>query len=225
MENIIASDNIPLRCGECAKSSALRYHRRCSFCQDLEFEEGILCDLNRAVQEMEGFECHAFEPRLNVVSTQKMENEEAAPPDQHRKKLPFLGLLNSDEIKYQRALALQKLKRDPDAVYMQLKYHFSWNVFRRTPLFSEEDHLIEQLSLIFHDSGTEAGGFVHLLHLAPDHVHLFVESDGELSVEQIVNRIKEYTHSKIFEEYPVLTEKPDVNNDIWDDAYFVETVS
>lgn len=221
----MSSDDIPLKCGECAKLSALRYHRKCSFCQDLEFEEAILCDLNRAVQEVKEFECHAFEPKLKVVSNEKTETEETAPHGQHRKKVPFFGLLNSDKIKYQRALALQKLKRDPDAVYMQLKYHFSWNVLHRTSLFSEEEHLIEQLTGIFHDSGTEAGGFVHLLYLAPDHVHLFVESDGELSVEQIVFRIKNYTQGEIFEKYPVLKEKPYENDEIWDDAYFAETVS
>jgi hypothetical protein len=33
----------------------------------------------------------------------------------------FLERLNSDKIKYERALALQKMDRDPDGVYVQLK--------------------------------------------------------------------------------------------------------
>lgn len=219
------NDDMPLKCAECGKLSGIRYHRTCGFCQDVKFEETILCDLNRAVQKADTFECHAFEPRLQVVTPDKMKIKAPSPTDKHPRQKTSLQLLDSDKIKYERALALQKLKREPDSVYVKIKYHLSWNVFHRMPLFMEAGDLIEPLARIFHDSSIETGGFVSLLYLAPDHVHIFVESDGELSIEEHINRIKDYTQDKILGEYPIFKEKAGESNDIWDDAYFAETVS
>ena len=51
-----------------------------------------------------------------------------------------------------------------------------------------------------------------------------MESKGELSVEELVNRIKEHTGNGLLKEWPELKEsfKYDL---IWDEAYFAETIS
>ncbi len=68
------------------------------------------------------------------------------------------------------------------------------------------------------------GGFVNLLCLAPDHVHLYVESDGELSVEEMVHRIKRFSNNAILEEFPSVRDKLGDDTETWDEAYFVETI-
>ena len=64
-------NNLPKKCLECDKFYGVRIDSRCRICRDLEFEEGILCDLNRAVQDDHNFVCHAFRPRLKLVGLSK----------------------------------------------------------------------------------------------------------------------------------------------------------
>ena len=221
-----SSNELPVKCRECAKAEVLGFHRKCHFCRDLEFQESVLCDLNRCVQDRTEFQCHAFEPRLKVVSSpENRENGRLDPPQKRLQKESYLKLFHSDKIKYERALALQKLSRDPEGVYVQLKYHLSWNVTSRIAAFNPTGNFIDSIHDIFFDCSHKIGGFVHLLYLAADHVHIFVESDGELSVEEMVHRIKGFTKNTILEEISLLREKFRWNIEIWDDAYFVETVS
>ena len=70
----------------------------------------------------------------------------------------------------------------------------------------------------------KAGGFVHLMYLAPDHVHVYVESDGERSVEDMVHDIKKVSAKAIREEFSSLQDTLGEGVGLWDDAYFVETV-
>jgi hypothetical protein len=99
-------------------------------------------------------------------------------------------LLKSDKIKYERALALQKLARDPDGVYVQLEYHIVWNVSQRQSVFIPADDFIDFVGGVFLKCTDVVRGFAYLLHLAPDHVHVYVESDGELSIEEMVQGMK-----------------------------------
>ncbi|NQU14738.1 MAG: transposase, partial [Desulfobacteraceae bacterium] len=68
-------------------------------------------------------------------------------------------------------------------------------------------------------------GYVQLLYQAPHHVHQFVESSGDLSPEAMATKIKQYSNNAILEEFPSVIDKLDVDTGIWDEAYFVETVS
>jgi REP element-mobilizing transposase RayT len=218
-------NKLPIKCQECAKSQAPRFPRKCHFCRDLEFQESLLCDLNRCIQDMADFQCHAFEPTLEMVSLSK--NSVTDPLERPSKRLrekPYLRLFHSDKIKYERALALQKLSRDPEGVYVQLKYHLAWNVRHRMPVFNP----ISDFFTFAHDTfllcSQKVNGFVDLLYLAPDHVHLYIESDGELSVEEMGHRIKRFSNNAILEKYPFVREKFVKDAEIWDEAYFVETV-
>jgi REP element-mobilizing transposase RayT len=136
----------------------------------------------------------------------------------------FLDLLNSDKIRYERASALQELARDPDGVYMQLKYHFAWNVSFRRAVFSPANNFFDFVSDTFLRCSEPAGGFVDLLYLAPDHIHLYAESDGEISIEEIVHRIKLFSNKAILEKFPLIRNKLSGDTEIWDEAYFTETI-
>ncbi|MFC1815951.1 transposase [Thermodesulfobacteriota bacterium] len=135
-----------------------------------------------------------------------------------------MDLLKSDKIKYERALALQKLGRDPDGIYIQIKYHFAWNVSLRRAVFSPAKDFIDFVLDTFLKCSEPTGGFVDLRYLAPDHIHLYVESDGELSIEEIIYRIKQFSNDAISEKFPLIRDKLGGNTQIWDDAYFVETI-
>jgi REP element-mobilizing transposase RayT len=191
----------------------------------LEFPETVLCDLNRCIQDARGFECHAFQPFLELVgSPEERVSGLNNGPKEEIKKGSLFELLNSDKIKYEKALALQRLCRDPDGVYVQLKYHLCWNVSLRRALFRPANDFIESVHDHFLRCSEMVRGFVELLYLAPDHVHLYVESDGELSIEEMVQRIKRFTNEAMLEEFPSVRGSLGDDTDIWDEAYFVETV-
>ena len=68
------------------------------------------------------------------------------------------------------------------------------------------------------------GGFVSLLWLAPDHLHLYVESNGETSIETIAHGMKHRSSSAILEEFGYLKASIGEENRLWDIAYFAETI-
>ena len=219
------SNMLPAKCRECARSKISHPHQKCRFCGELEFEESVLCDLNRCIQEEANFSCHAFQPILKLVSAP--ENKDAEQHDAspiRNKKESYLRLFDSDKIKYERALALQRLSRNPDDVYVLLKYHFAWNVTQRMPVFNPINNFMNFVHDTFLVCSERVGGFVDLLYLAPDHVHLYVESDGELSVEEMVHKIKRFSNNAILKEFPSVRDKLGGNTEIWDEAYFVETI-
>jgi len=225
MGKMSSLNKLPLKCQECAKSKVSHFHRKCHFCRELEFQESVLCDLNRCIQSRSDFECHAFQPMLKLVGPSK--NKEFVSDDSSSRKIKeklFLDLLKSDKIKYERALALQKMGRDPDGVYVQLKYHFAWNVSLRRSVFSPANTFFDFVSDTFLRCSELAGGFLDLLYLAPDHIHLYVESDGELSIEEIVHRIKQFSNDAILEKFPLIRDKIGNDTEIWDEAYFTETI-
>jgi len=81
-------------------------------------------------------------------------------------------------MKCQNALALQKLNRDPEGVFTDLKYHFAWNVVCRRPVFGPPEDYLSFIGNIFFKCSELIGGFVNLITLALDHVHVYGESDG-----------------------------------------------
>ena len=219
------SNKIPKKCLGCMKYSRPTIHSKCSLCQDLGLQEGILCDLNRQVQEIENFKCYAFKPSLNLVKSSKGENLEL--PNTSIDSFPkgnLQRILESDRIKYQRALAVQRLRNDPDAIFIDIRYHFTWNFIHRRPFFSNPAEASKLVSEVFLDCSEEIGSFINLLWLAPDHVHIYIESDGEKSIDTLAQEIKKMSESSIAAKAPDLITDLDTNSDLWDKAYFVETI-
>ena len=225
LEEMSSLNHFPGRCRECAKSSRSMIHGKCSFCQDLEFQENVLCHLNRCIQNPAVFECYAFQPALKLVGAS--DREISSSPNCIKDNSPqndFQELLDSDKIKYQRALALQRLGRDPDSVFIELKHHFVWNVIYRKPVFAHPADIFDFVSDTFSKCSEIVGGFVDLLWLAPDHLHLYVESDGSNSVETIAQEIKRVSAAAILAEFGDLNASLGTQKDLWDKAYFVESI-
>jgi REP element-mobilizing transposase RayT len=133
-------------------------------------------------------------------------------------------LLDSDKSKYKKALAVQRLQRDPDGVYLELKYHFVWNVICRRPVFEKSADYFDFTSDLFLTCGDLVGGYAQLLWLAPDHVHIYVVSDGRDSVDTIIRKLKQHSGKAIIDHFPEAAKKLNPKNRLWDKAYFSETI-
>lgn len=218
------SGELPEKCQVCVKSAQTIIHKNCSFCLDIDFCESILCQLNQCIQDQQDFKCFAFQPLLKLVTPSgKRVPDSYHGPEGPFKGEPFRRCLDSDKIKYERALALQKLNRDPDDVFMDIKYHFAWNVIHRRSVFGPTDYTSNFVHNIFLRCSELVGGVVNLLALAPDHVHLYVESDGERSVETMILEIKRFSNGAILANSEI-KERLSGMTEIWDPAYFAQTV-
>lgn len=105
-----------------------------AFVGGLSFQEEVLCDLNRSTQDPGFFECHAFQPLLKLVASSRRETR--VEPKAQSVGITSEKLLDSDRVKYKRALALQKPAGNPDDIMLDIKYHFVWNVIGRKPVFA-----------------------------------------------------------------------------------------
>ena len=211
----------PELCRKCAVRDGRTIHDRCDFCIDLAFDEGNLCDLTRSVQEWGNFDCYAFrpasKPRLSMIESVEV------PDDRKPLTSKFVDdtLLFSDRFKYRHALAVQKIRSDPDSVNMDLKYHLAWNVARRKPVFLPPADARRLIDNAFSVCGEQIGGIANVLWLAPDHVHVHVESNGEKSIETVVKVLKRVSSQALRASDVSSSRKGRI---VWEKAYFVETI-
>jgi len=219
IENMPTSIEIPKKCHECRKYSISMPHGQCTFCQTLAFQERILCDLNRRAQPLEKFECFAFTPTLKLVGPSMQDELHAS----NGSTQPFQNFFESDRFKYQRALAVQKIKNDLDAVFIDIRYHLAWNVVHRRSSFPDPQNAFKMVNDAVFDSSSSVDSFVSLLWLAPDHVHVYLESDGGKPVENIAQEIKRLSESSILVRASEIVLNA-VGDELWDKAYFVETI-
>ena len=222
LEKTSSQNHFPEKCLACAKSSKPFIPAGCRFCRGLSFQEEVLCDLNRSTQDPGFFECHAFQPLLKLVASSGQETR--MEPKAQPVGVPAEKLLDSDRVKYKRALALQKLARNPDDIMLDIKYHFVWNVIGRRPVFAAPEPMIGYIDNAIATCSEAVGGFADLHWLAPDHIHLYVESDGEVSPDNIAQELKRYSEAAILERFPDLIVSTNAGAGLWDEAYFVGTV-
>ena len=216
---MIDNQDFPAKCRSCFKADRDSIISNCEFCRDLPFSETVLCDLNRVVQSSANeFGCHAFQPMLNLVPPKRKQVPDLADNDKKQNEL-FL----SDKTKYQIALYLQKLDRDPDFIFADLKYHISWNVSQREKAFPESPDLMESISVIFKNSIKQADTLVLPLWIAFDHVHVYVETSGKISIDIMTRKIKKATEQKLIHCLKGMGNR-NSKAALWDDAYFVETI-
>ncbi len=209
------SDGFYSKCLACHKSRPGIVDKKCDFCRDSGFHEAILCDLNRSVQGSEAFECHAFRPMLKLAGSDDLSLRETV-PEAEEEKLP-----ESESFKYKKAHALQRLQRNPDEEIAWLKYHVAWNTAQRKPFFREIGKDEGKINLIIEDAGAPSDVVTSIMFLAADHVHIYLESDGEKSADTLIREIKAYCQRRLLSEFGKLFNK---EKNLWDEGYFVETL-
>jgi REP element-mobilizing transposase RayT len=220
------SDQIPHQCLEYDKFYRSRPILQCPVCRDLKLVEGIFCDLNRAVQDNLHFVCHAFRPGLKLVGPagKAKLNQRPAIMDPKKRHKSIQEIMASDKYKYQKALALQKLSRYPDEFFVELKYHLAWNVRHRKPVLVQEKKYVDFVLDTLAGCGDLVGGAVRLIWLAPDHLHLYLDSDGEKSIDSIIRKLKALLNKTILGEFPMIKNGLGKGRNLWDKAYFSETL-
>ena len=215
----------PTRCQQCSLSHGQPVHRHCEVCEGIVFSEITLCDLNRSVQANDDiFTCHAFQPQLTLY-TQNGHRER--PPRRRDRVLSQRALAlkrqAATKATYKKALAVQRAKQNPDDVVIELRYHAVWNVLHRRSIFAADAGYVEPLKAGLADTHLPSVTFAALLWLAPDHIHVYFESDGEASPEAMVNGFKTIT-SSILKQHPTIADLLNRDGAMWDEAYFCETV-
>ena len=218
----------PDRCGKCAREKQPNTNANCRFCVDTTFDGAILCDLIRSVQERNDFfDCHAFMPALRIAGNGTPnvfpENINSNMPNILAERLSAIQFMKSDKMQYPKALALQQLDRDPNGIFCILKFHFAWNVRGRRPLFRNCEPYFEHIQNAFLSNSISSVQLARLLWMAPDHVHVYCESDGERSPEAIAVALKSQLYRAIASSEQIESIGSSAE-ELWDETYFVESI-
>src|SRR5499426_2063366 len=206
--------SIPTLCQACYKHYRSTVVTACPFCADVQFPEQMLCDLVREGQsEKQPFRCGAFRPVLSVVRHDEIE---ARPMEEGSEDTVHM----SSKDKWFRAYAVQQLSLHPDLIAFTIRYHVVLSTRQRVNVFSSEHReqiadMVRQAALPFEQTTA------HLLWLASDHLHLYIDASPEYALDEIVHTIREYLEHEMANLFPAL---PHSNQPCWERAYFAESI-
>jgi REP element-mobilizing transposase RayT len=150
-------------------------------------------------------------PTLEVIGSKKEDPSNVRKPVKGNvlaEQLAIIKLMNSDKIRYQKAWALQQPEKDPDAIIVDLKFHYAWNVKGRRCLFTKSEEYFSRIYDAFSKNSIPSVLRAQLLWLAPEHVHVYCEADGERSVEDILIDMKKYLGQDLVKHFQKKIEEP-----------------
>jgi putative transposase len=98
-----------------------------------------------------------------------------------------------------------------------VNYHLVWIPRRRRKVLI--DKVKVRLEELICQKAVELNIGVIALEVMPDHVHLFVNTIPDISIQQIVFRIKGFTSRILRQEFPHLKRMPSM----WTSSYFAST--
>jgi REP element-mobilizing transposase RayT len=206
--------SIPDLCQACHKYHHATVVNACPFCRDVQFPEEILCDLVREGQsEKQPFRCAAFRPALSVVQPDHTEARHMEASNEDTANM-------SPKDKWFRAYAVQQLSFNPDLVAFTIRYHVVLSTRQRTSVFASEHSeqiadMVRQAALPFEQTAA------HVLWLASDHLHLYIDATPDYALDEIVHAIREHLEHAMTHLLPAL--KPS-NQPVWEQAYFAESI-
>jgi len=206
--------NLPDLCQACHKYHHATVVNACPFCRDAQFPEQVLCDLVRDHDgDEQAFHCNAFRPMLSVVHH---DETEAAPTED----VSTDTVRMSPKDKWFRTYAVQQLRRNPDLIAFTIRYHVVLSTRQRTNVFSSAHRepmadLVQQAALPFEQTTA------HVLWLAADHLHLYIDATPDYALDEIVDAIREHLEHATMPLLPALkhTDQP-----LWERAYFAEGI-
>jgi REP element-mobilizing transposase RayT len=206
--------SIPDLCQACHKYHHATVVKACPCCADAQFPEQVLCDLVREGQsEKQPFRCAAFRPALSVVQpdpTEALHIEEGSEDTVNM----------SPKDKWFRAYAVQQLGMNPDLVDFTIRYHVVLSTRQRINVFSSNHSeqiadMVRQAALPFEQTTA------HVLWLASDHMHLYIDATPDYALDEIVHAIREYLEHATTHLFPELQHS---NQPCWERAYFAEGI-
>src|SRR5215510_11285631 len=206
--------SIPTLCQACYKHYRSTEVKACPFCRDAQFPEQVLCDLVREGQsEKQPFRCRAFRPALSVVHH---DETEALPMEEGSEDTVSM----SPKDKWFRAYAVQQLSLDPDLIAFTIRYHVVFSTRQRVNVFASEHReqmtdMVRQAAVPFEQTTA------HVLWLASDHLHLYIDATPDYSLDEIVHAIREHLEHAMVHLFPALQHS---NQPVWERAYFAESI-
>ena len=206
--------SIPTLCQACYKHYRSTVVKACPCCDDVQLPEQVLCDLVREGQsDKQPFRCAAFRPALSVV---QHDHTEAL----HREEGSEDTVNMSPKDKWFRAYAVQQLSLNPDLIAFTIRYHVVLSTRQPTNLFSREHgepmaDLVRQAALPFEQTTA------HVLWLASDHLHLYIDATPDYALDEIVHAIREHLEHAMANLLPELQHS---HQPVWERAYFAEGI-
>ena len=206
--------SIPDLCQACYRYHHTTVVKACPFCRDVQFPEQVLCDLVREDQSAKlPFRCAAFRPALSVVQhdhTEALHTEEGS--------ADTVSLSPKD--KWFRAYAVQQLSLNPDLIAFTIRYHVVLSTRQRVNVFASEHResiadLVRQAAVPFEQTTA------HVVWLASDHLHLYIDASPEYALDEIVHAIMDDLERERAHFFPAL---PPSNQPVWERAYFAESI-
>jgi REP element-mobilizing transposase RayT len=119
-----------------------------------------------------------------------------------------------------RAYAVQQLSLHPDLVDFTIRYHVVFSTRQRINVFSSE-HGKRMADLVRQAASPFEQTTAHLLWLASDHMHLYIDATPDYSLDEIVHAIREYLEHEMVHLFPALKHN---NQPCWERAYFAEGI-
>ena len=98
-----------------------------------------------------------------------------------------------------------------------MMYHFIWIPKRRKSVLRGK--IKERLIMLIKEKAIELESEIVALEVMPDHVHLFLQSNPQLSPNKIIGEIKGYSSRILRKEFPELLSLPS----LWTRSYWVST--
>ncbi|WP_019588438.1 IS200/IS605 family transposase [Deinococcus apachensis] len=98
-----------------------------------------------------------------------------------------------------------------------LRYHFVFCPKRRRKVVV--GNVATRLRDLLTEKAAERGWEIVALEIMPDHVHLFLGTDPDVSPTQVMHALKGYTSRVLREEFPELRSMPS----LWTRSYWVST--
>jgi REP element-mobilizing transposase RayT len=206
--------SIPTLCQACYKHYRSTVVKACPFCRDVQFPEQVLCDLVREGQsEKQPFRCGAFRPALSVVRHDEIE---AQPMEEGSEDTVNM----SPKDKWFRAYAAQQLSLHPDLIAFTIRYHVVFSTRQRVNVFASEQRepmadLVRQAAVPFEQTTA------HVLWLASDHLHLYIDASPDYALDEIVHAMREYLEHAMANLLPELQHS---HQPVWERAYFAEGI-
>src|SRR5262249_16688245 len=126
----------------------------------------------------------------------------------------------SPKDKWFRAYAVQQLSLNPDLIAFTIRYHVVFSTRQRVNVFASEHReqiadMVRQAAVPFEHTTA------HLLWLASDHLHLYIDASPEYALDEIVHAIREYLEHEMANLFPAL---PHSKQPVWEQAYFAESI-
>jgi REP element-mobilizing transposase RayT len=205
--------SIPTLCQACYKHYRSTVVKACPFCDDVQFPEQTLCALVQEGQsEKQPFRCAAFRPALSVVQPDHTEAH-------HMEEGSADTVSMSLKDKWFRAYAVQQLSHHLDLIDFTIQYHVVFSTRQRVKVFSSEHReqiadMVRQAALPFEQTTA------HVLWLASDHMHLYLDATPDYALDEIVYAIMDDLERET-RQFPALQPS---HQPVWERAYFAESI-